>query len=262
MTTETPSNAKTNPTPLNLGLPIADAPPPQMTPRPANSRGETIAKVGTVLSAIMASSCCWLPLLLLAVGVSGAGIAATLASYRPLFIVVTALFLGAAFYFTYRPRHATAAASSDCCAGEAVQVDCCGNPIVAAATDCCSATAPQRKWGLNMMALNKIMLWAVTVMAVFFLFFPGYVSSWLGANRDVFNGNMKMVILKVDGMWCEGCAPIAYKALKSAPGVLAVEVDYAKKQATVGLDPSQPVDKQSLLNSLKKINFSGSFDKD
>ena len=33
------------------------------------SRGELIAKVGTVISAVMASACCWLPLVLLAVGV-------------------------------------------------------------------------------------------------------------------------------------------------------------------------------------------------
>ena len=70
------------------------------------SRGELVAKIGTVVSAIMASSCCWLPVLLLAVGVSGAGIASTLQAYRPVFMGVTFGFLGMAFYFTYRPRTA------------------------------------------------------------------------------------------------------------------------------------------------------------
>ena len=65
-----------------------------------------MAKIGTVVSAIMASSCCWLPVLLLAVGVSGAGIASALEAYRPLFMVVTIGFLAMAFYFTYRPKHA------------------------------------------------------------------------------------------------------------------------------------------------------------
>src|SRR5262249_13708970 len=37
---------------------------------PGRSRGETISKVGTVLSAVLASACCWLPLVLLAFGVS------------------------------------------------------------------------------------------------------------------------------------------------------------------------------------------------
>ena len=49
---------------------------------PSSSKGEKIAKIGTLLSAIMASACCWLPLVVLAIGVSGAGIAATLEAYR------------------------------------------------------------------------------------------------------------------------------------------------------------------------------------
>ena len=54
-----------------------------------------------VVSAILASACCWLPLVLIALGASGAGIAAGLEAYRPLLIVVTFGFLGAAFYLTY-----------------------------------------------------------------------------------------------------------------------------------------------------------------
>ena len=76
----------------------------------ASWSGERIAKVGTIISAVLASSCCWLPLLLLAVGVSGAGLASALGAYRPVFMVVTFGFLALAFYFTYRPRRAAAVA--------------------------------------------------------------------------------------------------------------------------------------------------------
>jgi len=227
------------------------------------SKGELISKVGTVLSAILASSCCWLPLLLLALGVSGAGVASALATYRPLFIAVTVVFLGSAFYFTYRPKRKVA--GGDCCSGQSATVDCCGQPV--AQVDCCgnpivafndhNMVGPVQKRFFNMLAINKIMLWVVTVMAVFFMFFPGYVSTWLGARNDVITGNMRRVVLKVDGMYCEGCAPIAKKALHKAPGVLAVEVDYDKGQATVGLDPDKPVDQQSLLDSLEKVDFHG-----
>jgi len=65
--------------------------------KPSGNKGEKIATVGTLVSAIMASACCWLPLVLLAVGVSGAGIAATLEAYRPYFMVITFGFLSAAF---------------------------------------------------------------------------------------------------------------------------------------------------------------------
>ncbi len=50
---------------------------PPNSPRLSENTVEKIAKVGTVVSAIVASAYCWLPLALLAVGVSGAGIAAT-----------------------------------------------------------------------------------------------------------------------------------------------------------------------------------------
>jgi mercuric ion transport protein len=82
----------------------------------ASSRGERIATLGTVVSAILASSCCWVPLLLLGLGllgVSTGGLARTmkvgLETYRPAFTVVTFAFLGLAFYFTYRPRRAATA---------------------------------------------------------------------------------------------------------------------------------------------------------
>ena len=147
----------------------ADAQLPPAASKPASGKGEIIAKVGTVISAIMASSCCWLPLLLLAVGVSGAGIVSTLEAYRPLFMVLTFGFLGAAFYFTYRPRKAAASDGQDCCA-----------TVPAGAEDCCAPA----KGRFNMMTMNKVMLWVVTLMAVAFLLFPGYVGVLFGTGDE------------------------------------------------------------------------------
>ena len=130
----------------------------------------------------MASSCCWLPVLLLAVGVSGAGIASALEAYRPLFMVVTIGFLAMAFYFTYRPKHAAPG-----------QADCCAAP-----------TGGSRKPRFNMMALNKVMLWGVTVLAVVFLFFPQYVTGLLGVGDDKITADMTSTVLHVEGMTCEG----------------------------------------------------------
>lgn len=124
--------------------------PPTPT-KPSGSKGEKIAKIGTIISAIMASSCCWLPLVLLAVGVSGAGIASTLEAYRPYFMVITFGFLGAAFYLTYRPKKAVTSGGDGCCGTEPTS-----------GKDCC---APATKGRFNMMTLNKAMLWVVTVMA-------------------------------------------------------------------------------------------------
>jgi hypothetical protein len=130
----------------------------------------------------MASSCCWLPVLLLAVGVSGAGIASALEAYRPLFMVVTFAFLGMAFYFTYRPRHAVNAA-----------VDCCTQPV---------ESIGKRRF--NMMAFNKVMLWTVTVMAVVFLFFPQFVTGLIGTGSDKITADMTRTEVQIVGMTCYG----------------------------------------------------------
>ena len=153
-----------------------------------SSRGELVAKIGTIVSAIMASSCCWLPVLLLAVGVSGAGIASALEAYRPLFMVVTFGFLAMAFYFTYRPRPA-AVATADCCAPSPVQSDC---------------GAPPRRFRFNMMAMNKVMLWGVTALAVVFLFFPQYVTSLIGTGNETITADMTRSEIRIEGMTCFG----------------------------------------------------------
>ena len=62
--------------------------------------------VAGILAAIGASACCVGPLVLLALGVSGAWISSltALEPYRPIFIGLTLLFLGLAFYRLYLAR--------------------------------------------------------------------------------------------------------------------------------------------------------------
>lgn len=212
---------------------------------PSTNRGELIAKVGTVISAIMASACCWLPLVLLALGVSGAGIAATLEAYRPLFMVVTFGFLGAAFYFTYRPKKATGG-SHACCAAEP-----------SAGEDCCAPPAKARR---NLMTLSKAMLWIVSVLAVAFLFFPSYVGAFLGTGgENAVSSEMNQAVLEIGGMTCEGCAAIAEKAIRSVPGVLAAQVSYEKREAIVGTEVCCPVPKDKILSALQQAGYTGKF---
>jgi hypothetical protein len=151
-----------------------------------------VAKIGTVVSAILASSCCWLPVLLLAVGVSGAVIASALEAYRPLFMIVTFGFLGMAFYFTYRPRRAVAAAA-DCCSPREVETEGSEPP----------ARTP-RRFRFNMMTLNKLMLWGVTALAIVFFFFPQYLGGLIGTGNQEVTANMTRSVLRIEGMTCDG----------------------------------------------------------
>lgn len=58
---------------------------------------------GSVVGAVLASSCCILPLLLLTIGVSGAwiGTLTRLEPYKPFFIAITAVFLALGFWQVY-----------------------------------------------------------------------------------------------------------------------------------------------------------------
>ncbi|MGD9854195.1 MAG: mercuric transporter MerT family protein [Planctomycetaceae bacterium] len=228
-----------------LGMNESNLTPPAPA-KPSTVRGVTIAKIGTVISAIMASACCWLPLALLAVGVSGAGIAATLETYRPLFMIVTFGFLGAAFYFTYRPKKAAAAAGHGCCAPEAV-----------AGESCCPPAGGRR---LNMTALNKTMLWVVTALAVAFLFFPSYVGLLFGTgDGSAITEDMQRADFQIDGMTCEGCATTVAQAIRQVRGIVAVEVSYEDGQAVVGVDRTRDIPRDEILAAVAKAGYQGRF---
>lgn len=217
--------------------------------KPATSSGNkagTITKIGTILSAVMASSCCWLPLVLLAVGVSGAGIASTLEACRPLFMVVTFGFLGAAFYFTYRPKKAVADDGHGCCSTEATTGEAC--------------SVPATRSRFRMMTLNKALLWIVTVLAAAFLFFPSYVGALFGTGGvNVVTDDTSQTVLMVEGLTCEGCAATVAQAIRSVPGVQAVTVSYEKRAAIVSTKRSQEIPQDEILAVLQKAGYGGKF---
>lgn len=71
-------------------------------PRAGASR---LLALGGLLGAVVASSCCILPLVLFSVGISGAWIVqlTALAPYQPLFVVFALTCLGIGFWRVYRP---------------------------------------------------------------------------------------------------------------------------------------------------------------
>ncbi|MCI0352571.1 MAG: cation transporter, partial [Acidobacteriales bacterium] len=165
---------------------------------------------------------------------------------RPVFVVVTFGFLAAASYFTYRPKKAAAGGAHACCATDADESEDCWFPA--------------SNGGLNMMAINKVMLWVVTVLAVAFLLFPSYVGALLSANDSAAaTVNMQQAVLKIDGMTCEGCATTVAQAIKSVPGVGAVVVNYERKEAIVGTEACCPVPKDKIRAALEQAGYTRSF---
>lgn len=90
---------------------------------------------GALLFALLASSCCILPLVLAFLGVGSLGFSAFLLPYRGILMGTTVAVLAAAFYFTYRKPKA-------CDDGS------CGVPRLKV-----------RRW-------SKITLWLVTVLVI------------------------------------------------------------------------------------------------
>ena len=80
-------------------------------------RGQKFMAAGGMLSALAASSCCILPLMLFSLGVSGAWIGnfTRLAPYQPYFIAATFVFLGYGYWLVYQSR-THACAEGEACA--------------------------------------------------------------------------------------------------------------------------------------------------
>ncbi len=100
----------------------------------------TVTSAGSILSALLASLCCIGPVVFSVIGAGSLGFAAAFEPYRPYLLVLTIIFLGAGFYFTYRKR----------------EVQC---------EDGTCRVETASKW-------NKLLLWVAAIVALVFMFFP------------------------------------------------------------------------------------------
>ncbi len=91
----------------------------QVTAPPKSSKSR-VAAAGSLIAAVLASSCCIGPLLLVTLGVSGAWIGnlTALEVYQPIFVLISLVFLAIGFWHVYfKPKRA-------CSKGEA-----CARPL-------------------------------------------------------------------------------------------------------------------------------------
>lgn len=228
-------------------------------PQPAGSSrvdAGVLAQVGALASALVASACCWLPLLLIAVGVSGGALSATFGAWRPVLLPVTFALLGLAFYFTYRKPRAAAQSTGGTAAGEDA---CCAVPATESKGEACCPPAGGRVSALK--KVNKVMLWVVTAFVLAFAFFPNYVGYLLGGSDTLAARNdLDKVVVKIEGMTCEACAASIEKGLRDVPGVAAAEVSYEKGEAVVGIAKGTPAPREAILGAVSSAgNYTGHF---
>ncbi len=202
-----------------------------MNGAPESGRGMRIAAGGSVLAALLASACCWLPLLLLVFGVSALGVSAAFEKVRPLFLIVAALLLVVGFHLTYFRKE-------KCAPGSACDV-------------------PNRK----LRRLNRIMLWTAAVMVALFAFFPNYVGILLGggdagASAAAGIDPAQEIHLAIDGMTCAACAVQIEKTLRAVPGVNAADVHYDDGSARVVVDAVSPPSRSQLAAAVEEAGYS------
>lgn len=92
---------------------MSEAPSIQNTIVP---RRTALLASGGLIGAILASSCCILPLALVTLGISGAWIGklAALSSLQPLFVVSAAIFIGAGLWNAYKVKNTACSPDSLC----------------------------------------------------------------------------------------------------------------------------------------------------
>ncbi len=176
---------------------------------------ETVTQIGALATAVAASACCWLPLLLMALGISGGALAATFGAWRPVLLPVALGLLGLAFYLTYRRPGAAARPADDACC------------------------PPGQTKARSLRTLHQVTLCGVTLLVLALAFFPTYAGSFLGSGTTpaAVAGPQKIEI-QIEGMTCDACAASLQTALANVPGVSGAVVDYATRRATVTGDGS------------------------
>jgi len=166
---------------------------------------------GAVVSAVLSSACCWLPLLLIGFGASAAGVSGFFEAYRPYLLAATAVLLATGFYLVYLRR-------GRC------EVD-----------GACAVPNPK------LIRFNKAMLWIASAVVLAFALFPSYVGALLGGESPsgpatASSGAVRE--FRIEGMTCVACAETLRSKLTGLSGVAHVDVSYETKTAKVQVEQS------------------------
>ncbi len=167
-------------------------------------------------SAGLASICCIGPLVL-----AGLGLAAALSNYRPLFLGLTGVILGLAFYFVYRKR-----------------------PVA-----CADGSCELRSGGRGV----KAGLWLVTAIAAAMALFPYWYSPPAAVNRASSAAGALVLSFTVSGMDCAACTAVIKRSVEKVPGIVSADIDYDGRLLKVLA--GQDIDPQTVLQAVAAAGY-------
>ncbi|MGH2570890.1 MAG: mercuric transporter MerT family protein [bacterium] len=157
---------------------------------------------GSVLAAIFASACCWLPLLAVLAGAAATGVAAVLWTARPWLLAGSAALLGAGFWMSYRRL-----------------------PECEPGSECAAPVRSARRF-------HRTMLWIAAAGLVVATLFPN-VLGLLPREESFAFASSTQIQLPVEGMTCAGCERAVERALQAVDGVVAVSASAADARVVV-----------------------------
>jgi len=179
-----------------------------------------------VLSAIVASSCCIVPVLALIAGSSGmASSFSWVEPFRPYLIGLSIAVLSFAWYQKLKLNKQG--------------VDCC-------------AIDDKPKF-----IQSRTFLGIITVFALLMMAFPSYSNIFFANNEKqvsvVDKANIQTTEFRISGMTCTSCEDHVEHAVNKLRGIVEVEASYENENATIVFDSS----KTSLLEIKESINSTG-----
>ncbi len=160
---------------------------------------------GGVIAGLTASLCCIGPLLALSLGLGSFAASAWFAQWRPVFLTITFVLLGVAWYLAYRRP----------------EIDC---------DDGSCARSPSKA--------SRISLWLGTLVALAAAIYPSLPATNHQINAATVAARDAKLTVLIPSMDCPPCAKGIEASLSRAPGVKQAAVDYDTKAAILVYDPS------------------------
>ena len=183
----------------------------------------------SIFSAVLASSCCIIPLILLGLTLIGlgslglSGISTTVGNLKWFLMPIAILGLGYSYFKYFKEKKQSVS---------------CGCEMVGKKT-------------------NHILLGVSTVLVATFIIFSVYPYLF-ATEKSVTNtplvSGLNQAHLRIDGMTCVTCTYTVQKALESVTGVNKVWVGLKEKKAIVDYDPKSVAD-QELIEAINKVGY-------
>jgi mercuric ion transport protein len=175
-----------------------------------------------VLSAILASTCCTVPLLLVLIGLGGAGLGSFFSEHHWWFQGIAAVLLGAAWWFFLREKRRLEGLNSE------VKNERFTGSVLALATVVLVVFVGQ--------SVRNAPVAAMTGKAP--------ISASVAQNNPDTEGTLATITLPVKGMTCFTCEIHVRSVLKKVDGVREIKVSAARQSATVTYDPRKVTPEQ------------------